>query len=156
MNVQTDRFGPLLQDAALGSRWLAQMGAAAARCGVSIQYCMSYCRHVLASVESAAVTQVRASGDYRAGNDLWAPLGVTGMLAYALGLAPSKDTFWSTADQPGNRWGEGTREPFSRLQAAVATLSKGPVCPSDAVGKTDVALILRSAAADGQTGPLER
>ena len=34
-------------------------------------------------------------------------------------------------------------------QAAVATLSKGPVCPSDAIGHVDTALILRSATADG-------
>lgn len=26
------------------------------------------------------------------------------MFAYALGLAPSKDTFWTTAVQPGNRY----------------------------------------------------
>ena len=40
----------------------------------------AFSRHVLASVESQSYTQVRGSGDYRAGNDLWAPLGVTGLL----------------------------------------------------------------------------
>ena len=161
MNVQTERFPPLLRNATLGRHWLLQMSQAAERHGISIQYCMAFCRHVLQSVESVAVTQVRASGDYRAGNELWAcaalprihatkntrhphpnclclgrrnrmstrlvicaryapcvcsPLGVTSLFAFALGLAPSKDTFWSTADQPGNRWGDRTREPFSRLQ----------------------------------------
>ena len=40
-------------------------------------------------------------------------------------------------------------EPYTRLQSAVSTLSKGPVAPSDAVGKSDVALIMRSCMADG-------
>jgi hypothetical protein len=31
----------------------------------------------------------------------------------------------------------------------VLTLSKGPVCPSDAIGRSDAALIMRSAMADG-------
>ena len=44
-------------------------------------------------------------------------------------------------DRPG--------ESHSRLQSAVLTLSKGPVAPSDAVGKSDVSLIMRSCMADG-------
>ena len=77
---------------------------------------MAYSRHVLQSIESPAFTQVRSSalpllsplllaplsllddatwqvrgsGDYRAGNDLWAPIGVTGLFAHALGVAVSK------------------------------------------------------------------
>ena len=36
-----------------------------------------------------------------------------------------------------------------KLQAAVLTMSTGPVCPSDGIGYSDVPLIMRSAAADG-------
>ena len=96
-----------------------------------------------------AVTQARGSGDYRAGNGLWQRLGVTGLLLFALGLGCSKDTFWTAPRQPGNRWGDQTIEHHPRLQAAVATLSRGPVAPSDAIGRTDARLLMRSAAADG-------
>jgi hypothetical protein len=51
--------GLLLEDPTLGTRWLAQMGSGALKAGVSIQYCMPYARHLLQSMESAAVTQVR-------------------------------------------------------------------------------------------------
>jgi hypothetical protein len=150
LNFQTERFPPLLRNATLGRQWMVQMGRAARKQGISIQLCMAHSRHVLQSVEMPSVTQVRGSGDYRAGNDLWAPLGVTGLFAFALGIAPSKDTFWSSRLQPGNKWGDRTQEPFSRLQAVVATLSKGPVCPSDAIGKANVPLLMRSVAADGK------
>ena len=59
---------------------------------------------------------------------------------WALGLAPSKDNFWSTP-QPGGRYGNHT-EPFNALQATIAALSTGPVQPSDAVGHSNVELIL--------------
>ena len=106
-------------------------------------------RHVLQSVESAAVTQARGSGDYRAGNDQWQPLGLTALLLYSVGLAASKDNWWSTTVQPGTTRGDATRQPYPRLQAAVATLSRGPVMVSDAVNRSDVALVLRSCTRDG-------
>ena len=111
---------------------------------------MAWCRHILASVEVPAVTQARGSGDYRAGNMLWQRLGLTSLLLHAVGLGCSKDTFWTSAVQPGNKWGAGTVEPNARLQAAVATISKGPVAPSDAIGKSDARLIRRSATAEGR------
>ena len=150
MDVQTERLPALTTSATLGRTWLRQMGAGAAEANVSIQYCMSWARHILASVEVAAVTQARGSGDYRAGNQLWARLGRTGLLLYALGLGASKDTFWTTRSQPGNRWGDRTVEPHARLQAAVATLSRGPVAPSDAIGRSDPRLIMRSCDARGR------
>ena len=66
--------------------------------GLSIQYCMTYPRHVIQSAEIAAVTQMRVSEDYTPGNSQW-HIGITSMLAYALALSPSKDTFWSTQYQ---------------------------------------------------------
>ena len=103
------------------------------------------------------MTQARASTDYhpgaggKHGNGQWQPLGVTGLFAYAVGLAPSKDNYWSTQHQPGYPagYGKGATEPFNRLQAAVLTLTKGPVCPSDGVNRSNVGLIMRAAAADG-------
>ena len=68
------------------------------------------------------------------------------------GLAPSKDSFWSTSAQPGSPY-DGTEfaeEPFPELQAAVTSLSAGPVAPSDGVDYADAALILRCCRADGR------
>jgi len=77
--------------------------------------------------EAATVRQARGSGDYRAGNEQWRPLGLTALLLFSLGLAASKDNFWSTPVQRGNKWGDATVERHPALQAAVATLSRGPV-----------------------------
>ena len=148
---------------------------------MGIEYCMSYPRHMLASTEIPAVTQARASDDYHPGHDQWSPMGTTSLFAWAIGVAPSKDNYWSTSVQncpkvkknskarpsliewtkklthlffvvhffPNRiKYGNDT-EPHNRLQAAVITLSKGPVAPSDAVGKSDRGLIMRSAMEDG-------
>ena len=64
MNHQTLDFTPLYTDIDLGRRWLKQMGNAAEKFNITIQYCMSLSRHVLASVEIQAVTQVRVTNDY--------------------------------------------------------------------------------------------
>ena len=54
--------------------------------------------------------------------------------------------------QTGSAYGDHAtiREPYNRLQSAVSTLSKGPVAPSDKIGRSDVPLILKSCAADGK------
>ena len=49
--LQTDLF--------LGEKWLKQMGEAASRYGLNLQYCMDLPRNVLAAVEIPAVTQVK-------------------------------------------------------------------------------------------------
>ena len=152
LDDEFDHFSPLTQSATLGTQWLAQMAEGASKSGLTIQYCMSYPRHILASVGLRSVTQARASGDYHPGaNKQWSQLGTTSLFAYALGIAPSKDNYWSTADQPGSwkHYKDHPREPYSRLQAAVVTLTKGPVAPSDAVNHSDVGLIMKSCASDG-------
>ena len=58
MNFQHERMQVLTRDATAARAWLRDMGDAALSAGVCVQYCMSYSRHVLQSVESAAVTQV--------------------------------------------------------------------------------------------------
>jgi hypothetical protein len=66
------------------------MGSAAERNHLTVQYCMSHCRHIMQSVEIPAVTNARASGDYHAGSDQWSPLGTTGIFAWAVAIAPTK------------------------------------------------------------------
>lgn len=62
---------------------------------------MGLSRHMLQSVELPAVTAMRVSGDYEPGLDQW-KIGYASSWAYALGLSPFKDTFWTTTNQPGN------------------------------------------------------
>ena len=128
-------------------QWLIQMGTAAEKQGLTVQYCMSWSRHILQSVELQAVTQARASDDYHPGNEQWEPLGLTGMFAHAIGIKPTKDNFWSTQGESG-RYKKDT-EGWNRLQAVVSTLSTGPVAPSDMIGGSDAKLIMRSCNDDG-------
>ena len=114
-------------------------------------------RFVLQSVPLPAVTQIRASDDYNpSGDSNCTPpacnppvqldtyyIGTTSLLAWALDLAPSKDSFWSTPTQPGNPYGD-VAERYPAMQAAVAALSRGPVQVSDGVGYSDRSLILRT------------
>ena len=67
-------------------------------------------------------------------------------------LTPSKDNFWSTDVQTGSSYDDFAtiKEPYNRLHAVVSTLSKGPVAPSDKIGRSDAALILKSCMMDGR------
>ncbi|KAK3784670.1 hypothetical protein RRG08_017133 [Elysia crispata] len=112
LNKQPDWSRALLCDLFLGRRWLMQMGGAAEKFGISIQYCTSYNRHILQSVVIPSVTQARVSSDYRPGNDQ-SKIGITTMFVDALNLAPSKDTFWSTGNQPGNPYHQDSRNDAS-------------------------------------------
>lgn len=145
--------GQMLESVHLGREWLLTMGAGAKTNNVNIQYCMPYIRHLLQSLEVEQVTQARASDDYvippYVGVDNWR-IGGQSMLIDALGLAPSKDGFWSSAVQPNNPYGEDRYEPYSRLQSAVTTLSAGPVAIADGIGYSDRDLIMMSCMADGR------
>ena len=141
------------QNVTLGRDWLLNMGKGAAEAvpPVSIQYCMAYPRHVMQTVEIPSVTQVRASCDYHPGNTdgcsfpycQW-NVGTSSLLAYSVGLAPSKDNFWTTAEQPGNKYGNKTREPYGEMGGMITAYSTGPVAVGDGVGYTDSELVLRS------------
>lgn len=48
--------------------------------------------------------QARVSGDYHPGKGQW-KIGVSSLFAAAMGIAPFKDTFWTTEVQPGNPYG---------------------------------------------------
>ncbi|KAK7098686.1 uncharacterized protein [Littorina saxatilis] len=126
--------------------WLMQMGQAARATGLTIQYCMSNPRHAMQSLEIPVVTQARVSGDYHPGNDQWL-IGESSIFAHAMGIAPWKDNFWTTTDQPGNPY--NLSEPYPELEAVVSTLSTGPVGPSDRVGHTNVSLLMQCCRADG-------
>lgn len=145
----------LYTNVTLGRTWLLQMGAGAETAGVSVQLCMPYPRHALQSVEMPTATQIRVSDDHMPGplggntGTQWS-LGFSSMLAWAVGLAPFKDNYWSTAQQPGSSQPPGSIEVTPALHAAISTLSAGAVTPGDGVNASDAELILRSCTAAGR------
>lgn len=131
----------------LGYVWLKQMGDAAQDLDLTIQYCMSWTRHALQSVEISTVTQIRVSGDYHPGNDQWM-IGDSTILAHSLGLAAFKDNFHTTSTQAKCKFTD--KEPNPVLETYIAALSGGPVGPSDAVGGANKTLIMATCMADGR------
>ena len=88
---------------------------------------------MMQSVEIQNVVSIRASDDYQPGNNQW-DIGLTDIWTWAIGLAPFKDTFWTTKDQPGYaNHGKPVNktEWHPELEAAMATLSMGIVGISD-------------------------
>lgn len=122
------------------------MGAAADQVGINIQYCLSFPRHALQALKIPRVTQVRVSNDYAVHlsqhNSQW-NIGVSSMLADAIGLAPFKDVFWSNSNEPGSPYNASAIEPVPDREILIATLSTGPVAPGDAINYTDVHRIMR-------------
>ena len=132
----------------MGDRWIDAMGAAAAHLNVTIQFCMVPPKFLLKSVQVPAVTNARASIDYGPGNANWR-IGFSSTLIWALGLAPSKDTLWSTVEQPGCPY-KACLEPNAVLQVLVASLSTGPVSSGDKIGAANATLLMASCrAGDG-------
>ncbi|KAK6196065.1 hypothetical protein SNE40_001360 [Patella caerulea] len=114
----------------LGRLWLMAMGKSAERNSIPIQYSNAWPSHILQSLEIPAVTQVRVSGNYMQQADQW-KIGITSILVNALGLAPSKDTFWTMEQESGNKYNSTEKRP--QLQNLMATLSNGPVGFGDSV-----------------------
>ena len=52
-----DWISYLTTNATLGRLWLMQMGKGADKSGIAIQYCMSYSRHIMQSLEIPAVVR---------------------------------------------------------------------------------------------------
>jgi hypothetical protein len=114
-----------MTDISLGQRWLKQMGNAAKKNNMSLQYCMALCRHMLTSLENDRVTQIRVTDDYamdlQYAGEQWR-LGVSSMLSASIGLVPFKDVYWTTSDQPENPYG-GAIDPYVEINSAVSTLT---------------------------------
>jgi hypothetical protein len=98
-----------------------------------------------------AVTNFRVSFDFCYGNS-WA-IGVSSLLVWALGAAPSKDTLWSTPNNftsiPGCPWTRDHEAAALELHVVLAVMSTGPVGISDAIGLSNATLLQRTIAKDG-------
>jgi hypothetical protein len=146
-------FLPTRIDINIGHQWLMSMGEAAEKTNLNIQYCMSLPRYILQALEIPRVTQTRTSGDYasdltKRNNSQWA-MGISSMFADAIGLASFKDVFWSNSLQPGSPYGSSAVEHLPDRAILIATLSRGPVSPGDAINYTNVERIMKCCRQDG-------
>jgi hypothetical protein len=136
--------------------WLDAIDAAARAEQIAVQLCMASPTDLLHALRLRAVTNFRASTDYYYGRS-W-DLGLSSLLIWALGAAPSKDTFW-TSDNGADATTMGGCPPSgcpddhtntgSELHTVIALMSTGPVGFSDAVNRTNVTLLRRTCRDDG-------
>ncbi|CAF4831166.1 unnamed protein product [Rotaria sp. Silwood1] len=152
LHAQTSKFIPLRTDINLGEQWLISMVKGAEKAGITIQYCSSYPRHALQALEIPRVTHARVSSDYTShivhkGNQ-W-NIGIASMLADALGIAPFKDVFWSTSNEPGSSYKPSAMESLPDREIVLATLSTDPVGLGDAINYTNIERIMRCCRKDG-------
>ena len=148
------------------AEWLDGLTGAAADTRTPVQLCLAVASELMASLTSPWVTQARASADYALCQDSW-DLGYAALLHWALDLAPSKDTLWTTPRQPTSPYdntslfpqqyarcrdavtGGHVQRDATGLDALVAAFSTGPVGLGDGPGYTDAALALATCRADG-------
>ncbi|CAF3696266.1 unnamed protein product [Rotaria sordida] len=113
---------------------------------------MSLPRHVLQTLEIPRVTQAHVSDDYavhlRQQDSQWT-IGVSSMLADAIGLVPYKDVFWSSSIEPRAPYRVPVMEPVPDRKILIATLSTGPIASSDAINYTNIKRIIRCCSEDG-------
>ena len=80
-------------------------------------------------------------------------VGVSSLIVWAVGAAPSKDTLWTTDNGrfavPGCNWSPDHEQPAAALHVVLALLSTGPVGISDRLGGTNATLLRRAVARDG-------
>ena len=158
------------------ARWLRALDEGALATGTAVQLCMALPRQLLFAAGMRSVTQARASDDYHPGmadrcNFPFCVhyIGTSSLLLHALGIAPSKDTYWSSASadnccnprycearlppppdptQSCNAKGPRT-ERFAELHAVVAAYSTGPNAPSDKAGVANASLVRMACRPDG-------
>jgi hypothetical protein len=113
-------------------RYYEGMSRAAAETGISLQFCMSTPRHILATITLDAVTHARGSYDNHGSVEQnMAPLAFSSLFFDAVGLMPSKDNVHTLRNTQG-----GTHS-NPQLEAVIATLSCGPVGLGDGAANAD-------------------
>ncbi|KAL0489137.1 hypothetical protein AKO1_013847, partial [Acrasis kona] len=132
----------------VASNWLTQMGRAAAKYGMTIQYCMSLPMDLLQSTLIQAVTHTRVSHDYKSHTNSW-EIGRSSLLAWAVGLFPFKDVMVTTTNQPGEKRYYTGPEKNPELQTIISALSNGPIGIGDKMGYHNKELIMSTCNNDG-------
>lgn len=147
MCTEYDDVGALQTNISLADLWLEGMADGAAASGRTVQYCMPYAHDVLASARHAAVTNIRATGDYFHSDNQWA-IGGTAMLYWALGKLPFKDGFYSSTNKQIGGQTVGPETNPDR-EALMATLSCAMVGPMDGIGLLNASRVMTSCRKDG-------
>jgi hypothetical protein len=119
--------------------------------GVTVQWCYAAPTDVLASLEMPALTNFRVSMDFCYGES-W-NVGLSSLIVWAAGSAPSKDTLWTSTNGkfavPGCPWTPDHEAPAVELHVVVALMTTGPVGISDGFNMTNATLISRTIAQNG-------
>ena len=133
----------------------AQAGVALAK-GIPIQWCFCTPMLLMWTLNAPAVTNFRVSYDFFYGGS-W-DIGRSSLIVWAMGKAPSKDTFWSS-DNGAQATTRGACDkkgcppdhssPAAVLHTMLTVLSAGPVQFSDAPNETDKSLLMRTCDAAG-------
>lgn len=127
--------------------WQQSIDRAAARRGLTLQWCMATPADFLATVHLRRLSSIRTNMDFdyvvdRPAN--WGWFLHVNALARALGLNTSKDVFLAS------RGADGTYEdPLAEAEAYLAAMSCGPVGIGDPIGATDTELVSRTCRPDG-------
>jgi len=119
--------------------WMGWMDDAASQQGLTMQLCMGLAAGLVDSVDRKSVTTVRTSTDYHldvSKESYWPQFHILNMLAMAVGIQPFKDNFQSS-------------EKHGEAEALVSVLSGGMVGFSDAVGKSQRGILMRTCRSDG-------
>eukprot|EP00662_Eupelagonemidae_sp_cell21_P001508 gene1508-32034_t len=130
--------------------------------GLPIQMSMATPSNLLTALRQPAITNFRVSGDFADGGS-W-DIGWSSMLVWALGAAPSKDTFWSWNQSaaaktlvPECKGPSGCPPDHSdagcELHSMLAALSTGPVQPSDSLCYPWGTTVLGTFSGDALPGP---
>ncbi|XP_071096800.1 uncharacterized protein [Haliotis cracherodii] len=136
------QFDYLKMDLDYGRDWLMNMGTAATKHNITIQYSGALPRMVMQSLEIPAVTQIRVSPNYGASEDQW-KIGLTSIFASGLQVAISKDGFLSQQHEGA------LGDPNSQRQGLISSLSKGMFETGDEAWKSNTTLIMKSCLKDG-------
>ena len=132
------------------------MADAAQLLNIPMQWCIATPAAALQTLLYPSVTNMRASVDYR-GGVAW-DIGLSSLFMWALNIAPSKDTFWTTDNGDSATTMGGCDPPACpndhsdsgcELNTVIAAMSTGPVAFSDALNHTNVKRILRTCRSDG-------
>eukprot|EP00026_Physarum_polycephalum_P002700 Phypoly_transcript_02708.p1 GENE.Phypoly_transcript_02708~~Phypoly_transcript_02708.p1 ORF type:complete len:605 (+),score=75.81 Phypoly_transcript_02708:816-2630(+) len=153
INEQLLDMNATMADVTTARLWLLNEGKGAYHHGINIEYCMDFTSVLLTSLENPTATHSRAGGDYLPGgaSTQW-KIGVTSIFLWAIGLYPDKDTFYTTTTEMVNNTKapfHNFKEPYPVTHAIAASLSAGPITPSDGIGGTDKTLVMRMCASDG-------
>jgi hypothetical protein len=125
-------------------QWMRDLTGAAADRGLTVQLCMPSAAHLLDTLDHSNVTTIRTSVDYHpvwAKEAYWPQFHTVNMLAWALGVLPFKDNFWSSERHEPAETGLG--------EALVSLLSAGMVGPGDEIGRADPVILGHTCRLDG-------